>query len=290
MPDPYRLIALDLDGTLLSPGGAVTPRARAAVLSCIEAGYVVCFATGRNHTESRAVIEQVGHFDAAVFVGGAMVVDTRTGTTLHRTGMAADLAAAVVEEIESAGHAALALQDTERAGVDYYISGDRDPHPSHGVWTAAMKVRCDVVAGLASADHAHTVRLGAVVPSDSGPELERRLTRRFAERVYLHRIRVPGTGVDVVEVFDPSVNKWAGIMKVAETRGIPPEAIIAVGDDMNDLHMVRAAGLGVAMGNAREEIKAVADRVIGSNAEEGLAAFLEELTGYGPLSVVRCQV
>ncbi len=277
MPDPYRLIAIDLDGTLLSPGGAVTPRARAAVRGCIDAGYVVCFATGRNHTESRAVIEAVGHFDAAVFVGGAMVVDTRTGTTLHRTGMAADLAAAVVEEIESAGHAALALQDTERAGVDYYISGDRDPHPSHGVWTAAMNVRCDVVAGLASADHRHTVRLGAVVPTDSGPELERLLTARFAERVYLHRIRVPRTAVDVIEVFDPSVNKWAGILKVAASRGIPPEAIIAIGDDMNDLHMVREAGLGVAMGNARPEIKAVANRVIGTNAEEGLAAFLEGL-------------
>ena len=97
-----------------------------------------------------------------------------------------------------------------------------------------MKVRCDVVAGLASADHAHTVRLGAVVPSDSGPDLERRLTRRFAERIYLHRIRVPRTGVDVIEVFDPSVNKWAGILKVAATRGIAPEAIIAVGDDLNE--------------------------------------------------------
>ena len=280
MPDaarPYRMIAIDLDGTLLSPGGEATLRARAAVLGCIDAGFVVCFATGRNHTESRAVIEAVGHFDAAVFVGGAMVVDTRTGATLHRTGMAPDLAAAVVEEIEAAGHAALALQDTERAGVDYRISGGRDRHPSHGLWTAAMNVSCDVVTDLATANHEHTVRLGAVVPSDSGPELERRLTARFAERVYLHRIRVPNNGVDVVEVFDPSVNKWAGILKVAGARGIAPESIVAVGDDMNDLHMVREAGLGVAMGNAREEIKAVADRVIGTNAEEGLAAFLEQM-------------
>jgi hydroxymethylpyrimidine pyrophosphatase-like HAD family hydrolase len=78
-------------------------------------------------------------------------------------------------------------------------------------------------------------------------------------------------------VFDPSVNKWAGIRHVAARHGIRDEEIVAIGDDVNDLHMVRHAGLGVAMGNARPELLAVADRVIGHNRDEGLAAFLEEL-------------
>ena len=66
-------------------------------------------------------------------------------------------------------------------------------------------------------------------------------------------------------------------MHVARKHGIEPEQIIAIGDDVNDVPMISRAGLGVAMGNARDEIKAIAKRVIGHNKDEGLAVFLEEL-------------
>src|SRR5947199_7543810 len=101
----YRMIAIDLDGTLLSPDGQVTPRARAAVHKCLEAGLFVCFATGRNWTESRAVLEAVEHYPTAVFVGGAMVIDTHHEVTLHRTMMQSQLAAEVCDYLENSGHA-----------------------------------------------------------------------------------------------------------------------------------------------------------------------------------------
>jgi len=103
------------------------------------------------------------------------------------------------------------------------------------------------------------------------------LTEKFGERVFLQRLFVPSAGVEVLEIFDPSVNKWEGILQVAARHDVKPEQIIAVGDDVNDLHMIRSAGLGVAMGNARPEVQAAAKRVIGHNADDGLAAFLEEL-------------
>src|SRR3954468_24791729 len=113
----YRMIAIDLDGTLLSPQGKVTERAKAAVHRALRAGLLVCFATGRNWTESRTVLDAVEHYDTAVFVGGAMVIDTKQRVTLHRTMMQPPLAAAVCGVLESLGHAALALQDTGTAGV-----------------------------------------------------------------------------------------------------------------------------------------------------------------------------
>src|SRR6185369_4062672 len=76
---------------------------------------------------------------------------------------------------------------------------------------------------------------------------------------------------------DPSVNKWEGVLHVARHHDIDPSQIIAIGDDINDLHMIANAGLGVAMGNAKPEVQQVAKKVIGSNHEEGLAVFLEEL-------------
>jgi hydroxymethylpyrimidine pyrophosphatase-like HAD family hydrolase len=73
------------------------------------------------------------------------------------------------------------------------------------------------------------------------------------------------------------VNKWEGVKLVAQRHGIAEHEIVAIGDDVNDLPMIQHAGLGVAMGNARPEVLAIAKRVIGTNADEGLAQFLEEL-------------
>src|SRR6476469_627637 len=118
------MIAIDLDGTLLSPVGEVTPRTKAAVHRALSAGLLVCFATGRNWTESRTVIDAVEHYASAVFAGGAIVLDTGRRVTLHRMMMAPDLARDVCRLLEAAGHAVLALQDTEVAGVDYLVTGE----------------------------------------------------------------------------------------------------------------------------------------------------------------------
>src|SRR6476660_9097029 len=120
----YRMIAIDLDGTLLSPTGEVTPRTKEAIHAALEAGLLVVFATGRNWTESQTVLDAVAHYDTAVFVGGAMVVDTKQRVTLHRSMMDPQLAREICAVMENAGHAVLALQDTHEAGVDYLITGD----------------------------------------------------------------------------------------------------------------------------------------------------------------------
>jgi hydroxymethylpyrimidine pyrophosphatase-like HAD family hydrolase len=103
------------------------------------------------------------------------------------------------------------------------------------------------------------------------------LEKQFGDRIVFHSIPVLSFGVEVLEVFDPAVNKWQGLLYVAKANQIDPADIIAVGDDVNDLPMIKNAGLGVAMGNAREPVKAAAKRVIGKNSEDGLAIFLEEL-------------
>ncbi len=273
----YRMIAIDLDGTLLSPEGKVTDRAKAAVHKCLAAGLLVCFATGRNWTESKTVLEAVAHYDSAVFVGGAMVVDTKQEVTLHRTMMHPQLAADVCREIESNGHAVLALQDTGTAGVDYVITADVPLGSATSHWMRMTSAKVHRVPSLADYPHEHTIRVGIVAEPDEVQRVERELAAKFGERIVLMSIRVPSVGMTVLEVFDPAVNKWEGIMHVARKHDIDPSQIIAIGDDMNDVPMISRAGLGVAMGNARPEVQAVAKRVIGHNKDEGLAVFLEEL-------------
>src|SRR5688500_20225360 len=133
------------------------------------------------------------------------------------------------------------------------------------------------VARLSGYAHEHTLRLGIVAEPAQVKQVHEELEQTFGERIFCLRIFVPQAGVEVLEIFDPAVNKWEGILHVARLHGVEPEQIIAIGDDVNDLPMLTQAGLGVAMGNARDEIKSAAKRVIGSNADEGLAVFLEEL-------------
>lgn len=275
----FRLIAIDLDGTLLSPESRVTPRTRAAVHAAVEAGFAVTFATGRNWTESRTVLTDVGIAGPCVFVGGASVIDTANGNTLFCQRMPAALARELCGRFEADGHAACALQDTATAGVDYLISADYGMSEALTRWLAVTAATYHRVppGTLPRHDHADTVRVGIVASPQVVDALQVDLDRQYGDGIVRHAIHVPAYGVDVLEVFDPAVSKWRGVTCVAGRFGIAGEQVIAVGDDVNDVPMLRSAGLGVAMGNARPAARAAADLVIGPNAEDGLAEFLEHL-------------
>ena len=273
---PYRLIAIDLDGTLLNHEGKVTETNKLAVRRALEAGFRVVFATGRNYYESRRVIDEVGHYDAAVFVGGASIVDTNGGETLHRQLIEPELARQVCQLLERYDLPPMVLQDRALAGVDFLVG----PAPLPKVvsdWHHVHEAQVRRVSDWAGADLSHTMRIGTLGPPMNVEAAEAALEARFGERLFFYRIMLGHTGAELLEIFDPSVNKWAGIEQVAARHGIAREEIVAIGDDFNDLHMIQNAGLGVAMGNARPEIKAIAHRVIGTHTDNGLAAFLDEL-------------
>jgi hypothetical protein len=273
----YRMIVLDLDGTLLTPAGQVTPRVKASIRRALDAGLLVCFATGRNWTESRDILEALEHYPTAVFVGGAMVMDTHCRATLHRTLMAPALASQVSEFLEQAGHSALALQDSGTAGVDYLISGRADMNSATRAWMSITQAKVNSVLSLAHYPHEHTIRLGICAEPDEVRRIKSGMEERFGSRIFCQNLMVQSYGVEVLEIFDPAVNKWEGVLHLARRHEIDPRQIVAIGDDLNDLPMIQSAGLGVAMGNARDEVKAAAKRVIGSNAEDGLSKFLDEL-------------
>lgn len=271
------MLALDLDGTVLLPDGNPTPRTISAIAAASRAGYRVCIATGRNYTESRQIISKLGMSGECVFVGGAVVIDTATGKTLHRTAMYPRLAAEVCEVVESMGHAALALQDTGHTGLDYLITGEIPVFDATVKWLASLKMNVEYFPRLALHPHPHTLRVGICCSTrDAAPVLEQ-LQARFGDRTMMHCLLVPGSNSEVVEVFDPAVSKWEGIRFIARRHQIAPEQIIAVGDDMNDLHMIRHSGMGVAMGNSRHALKEAADLVIDTNLNDGLGRFIDDL-------------
>ena len=171
-PGRYKLIAIDMDGTLLSTRGEVTPRTKAAIHRCLSAGILICFATGRNWTESQVVLDAVEHYDSAVFVGGAMVVDTKQRVMLHRVLMDAALASELSELLESCGHAVMAAQDPA-SGHEYVVTGDLKLQPAMQQWLANTQATVRVIPTLTNFDHSHTIRLSVIAAMDSLDEVQR---------------------------------------------------------------------------------------------------------------------
>lgn len=273
----YRMVAIDLDGTLLAPNGLVTARNKAAVHQALSAGLVVCFATGRNLTESLPILESVAHFDTAVFVSGAMVIDTLRRKTLLKRAMEPALAREVCEILESLGQTALVLQDTAAVVADYLVTADIELNQATAQWMRVTSAVVHRVSDLATRAHEHTIRVGIVAAADDVAQVRQALRSRLGNRAVCHSLYVPAYAVEVLEVFDPTVSKWQGLLHAAGPHGIRPEEIVAIGDDLNDLQMISNAGLGVAMGNAKPEVKMAARLVIRGNEEDGLGQFLEEL-------------
>ncbi len=272
---PY-LFGIDLDGTLLNPSGAVSDRTKNAVHALLHAGHKVAFATGRNYIEARGIFDIMEHQDLAVLVSGAVVVDTRSKQTIHCETMDPTLAGELCAAIERLGHAAVALQNRQHTGRDYVVSADPQLHDALGSWLALSDQVLTTSANLSDEDHTHTFRVSTVLEYAEAAKLKLAIEKQFAGRAYVHGIIVASEGVEIIEMFDRHVNKWLGLSRVADLHGVPHERIVAIGDDMNDIAMIRNSPFGTAMGNARTEVKEVAKQVIGSNIDDGLAVFLED--------------
>jgi hydroxymethylpyrimidine pyrophosphatase-like HAD family hydrolase len=187
------------------------------------------------------------------------------------------LAAEVCEYLESQGHAALALQDAGEGVTDYLVTGDLPLNQPTRQWMSVTSATVHASPRLGNHAHPHTMRVGIVAAPEEVRRIKRELEQRFGGRIICQNLFVSAYDVEVLEVFDPAVNKWEGVLHVARRHGIQPDEIIAIGDDVNDLPMIENAGLGVAMGNARPEVLAAADVIIGANHEDGLADFLQSL-------------
>jgi Cof subfamily protein (haloacid dehalogenase superfamily) len=116
-----------------------------------------------------------------------------------------------------------------------------------------------------------------------GEESTLREKRRELERIFAGKLYVTQSSFDILEFLHPEVSKDNALKTIATDLGIAPAEIVAIGDNHNDIDMIRYAGLGVAMGNAHEEVKAAADYVTLSNSEEGVAVVVEKLLQDGEL-------
>jgi hydroxymethylpyrimidine pyrophosphatase-like HAD family hydrolase len=279
------LLAIDLDGTLLNAQGEVSPRNLAAIERAREAGIEIVLATGRAWVESRHVIERVGHGDGMfIGAGGAVLNRARDGETVWRSVMPTHLIERIVEALLARGHLAHLLKDRHSAGYDYLIVGEGVLDPATEWWFRTLPVAARYSPLLEGDDSpAETLRCGTVAGEHETAALARAIREALGDAIFLQHWPAltddddDARATHMLEIFNPNVDKWTALERYARGRGVPTERIAAIGDGINDVRMVRSAGLGIAMANAVPAVAHVAARLAGHHNEDGVAGAIDAI-------------
>ncbi|MFI8188405.1 HAD family hydrolase [Streptomyces sp. NPDC085946] len=262
---PYRLIATDLDGTLLRSDGSVSPRTRDALAAATAAGAAHIVVTGRAVPWTRHILDDLGYDGLAVCGQGAQVYHAGEHRLLTSVTLDRQLAGLALAKIEAeTGPLYLAasrdgLDGEVLVGPGYAVQGTLPATPftdASDLWTAPLN------------------KLYIQHPDLTDDELCEVATRTAGGFV-----TVTMAGEGIVELLPLGLSKATGLSLAARRLGMKAVDTIAFGDMPNDLPMFAWASYGVAMANAHGTLKAVADEVTSSNDEDGIAVVLERMLG-----------
>lgn len=251
-----QLVALDVDGTILTRDYRVLPEVRAAIQGARSSGVTVALATARSFPAMHHVLEDIGGVDAAICFGGALTLHPTDAEPLATTTLSRSELEAIVVDARRLG-VSLALYSLREVYVDRL-----DDHLRHefemtgavGVETDLLSLEVPVIKGLALSD-----------PSDPSALHELRA-------LHAGRLGLVFSHVNFLEIMRAGVSKGHAVADLAGRLGVPMSEVMVVGDSENDLSMFAVAGLAVAMGNAPPEVQAKAHWVTRSNQEAGVAA------------------
>jgi len=273
----FRLLAIDIDGTLVNSRDELTLATREALARVADAGIRIVLATGRRYSRTLPLVEPLGIDVPLVTASGALVKDPLDHRTLYRASFERDLLLAALAVVSTCGFDPVIYADTFSDGFDFYY-----PRPNVSTQQLAeylaMNPDCGRLCPQLVSDPPPGIFAGFTMGTQAQMlEVERRLHEALPGKLHTHVLRSPRYTGFMSEFSSDGVTKWSAIRRLAGQWGIPDEAICAVGDDVNDIPMIRAAGLGVAMGNAQPAVKAAADWIVSSHDEDGLVQVARRL-------------
>lgn len=258
----YRLLALDLDGTLLNSQKEITPETRKALAWAKKRGVSVVLSTGRIVGEAAEFAREIACEDYMVTAGGAAIATASDERILESWAMPCEIGAQAVAAVQD-----LPVRVMIYVGDKIYINpfSDRDFVVNYRVeGFHANKVVLDDIAGTIRARGLDVTKVYAI-----GERAD--LDKALAIIRPLPGITITSSGNDNFEVMPAGVDKGTALVRLGEMLGIAPEEMVAIGDSDNDAAMLRAVGMPVAMGNADPALKQLARYITQDCDHDGVA-------------------
>ncbi len=258
-----KLVAFDLDGTLVGRDLVIRPRVRAAIASMLARGVAWCIVTGRMYRAAVPYARDLGFTAPLVCYQGAAIVDPTNDATIREMPLEPPMVAELIDMVQGDG---MHLQLYH--GDEYYAESS---NRFLALYASLSGVQPRIVPSL-RAEFATTPATKAVVIDDAdrtGPYVER-LLRHFGARAYVTR-----SYPEFVEVLDPRVDKGEAMRFVARRMDVEMSEVVAIGDSWNDAPLLQAAGFGIAMGSAPRELREVARVEVADVANDGVAEAIE---------------
>ncbi|MFP3126318.1 HAD family hydrolase [Ectobacillus funiculus] len=250
-----RAIFIDMDGTLLKASNYISRRNMEAIYRLMNQGVKVFLATGRHYEVTAPYHKEIGLQTPMICLNGAAIHDAETGRVMQMK---------TVRLNEERFHH---LTAESSCNVIIHTANGlycKETNEEIDYWTKVGQVPPRYIGDLRQANYQdvlkYSVRTGAPRPELSA------LFKEEAEVIDWN---------DGFEMIAPNVSKWSGIKSLLTEFRISPNEVVAIGDGPNDIEMLRHVGIGVAMGNASEKVKAAANFVTGHHENDGLAEFIE---------------
>ena len=258
-----KLVAFDVDGTLVGHDLTISQRVRDAIARMQAAGIAGCLVTGRMYRATLPFAREL-RFDAPIVCyQGAAVIDPGSDEVLHHLILPNDVVGDLIAAAESDGmHLQLYRND------EYYC----ESRNRFSDFYAALAMTQPVIVPSLREAFAYSGATKAVIVADA-PDAARyaeKLRDLLGDRAYVTR-SLP----EFVETINPKGAKGEALRIVADRLGTAMEDVVAIGDSWNDAPLLRAVGFGIAMGSAPEELRAVAHAVVGDVAHDGVAEAIE---------------
>ena len=271
-----RLIATDLDGTLLNSRKELTPRTLRAIKRAAEAGIEFVPATGRFYRGCPEELRKLPFIRYAVVINGACVYDVKNDSFIHRTDIPAADAVRIFDIVKNFP----AEYECYAEGWGYApedLASRIDEFTESDFARRIVKTLRTTVSDLSAyvTEHFDGVHKIQMFTDDKSVLAA---AARAVHEVYPDYLITHALDCNL-EINSPKAGKGNALQALASHLGLSMDQVMVFGDGNNDISMLKAAGCGVAMANAMPEVKAVADRVTLSCDEEGVAAAIEELLG-----------
>ena len=265
----YRLLVIDIDGTLLNGQGEISAEDREALDKVRDVGLRVCLSTGRALMACLGIIDRLSLDSYHIFFDGALVSSPDQAEELYVQPISGK---AVRQMVEFAHGNSI---DLELYSTTQYFA-ERE------TWsTEAHRQFFDFIPTIASFDEIwekeRIIKGGLVVTNPEEEAKAESFRRKFGDAVHFSQARTPAyPGVVFNNILAPEVSKGKALETLAVHLGVPLAEVAAVGDGTNDISLLSSAGLGIAMGNAHDELKKVADHITLDVDHSGLAAAINK--------------